>query len=102
MTSHTGTTAAAPAWGAFREARRSPGESRVRGGERALAPDLSLRVRGWTGRGAAALGALLALWAVLWTLFLVGVAAPAASARAALDTREAAAAPVASAAGSRP
>jgi len=99
MTSHNGTTMAAPAWGAFHDAT-SPAGRRVRRAERA---ELELRVRGWTGRGVAALGALLALWAVLWTVFLVAVVDPAASARAAPTSQRAATRPqVASAAGSRP
>lgn len=102
MTSHTGSMVAAPAWGAFREARRSPGGGRVRESERAGAADLSLKVRGWTGRGVAAFGLLMGLWAVLWAVFLLAVAIPAASARAVLDGREAARAEVASASGSRP
>jgi hypothetical protein len=99
MTSHNGTTMAAPAWGAFHDAP-SPAGRRVRRAERA---GLELRVRGWTGRGVAALGALLALWAVLWTVFLAAVVGPATSARTALAAERAAAGPqVASAAGGRP
>ncbi|HSN92053.1 MAG TPA: hypothetical protein VLS93_12560 [Anaeromyxobacteraceae bacterium] len=101
MTSHTATSVAAPGWGALRDGRRTPAERRAREGERAEA-DLRLRVRGWTGRGVAALAAVLALWAVLWAVFLAAVAEPAASARAALVAREAARTVVASAAGSRP
>jgi hypothetical protein len=102
MTSHTGTTIAAPAWVALREAHRSNGGGKARRGERREAPALGLRVRGRAGREVAALGALVALWAVLWTVFLVAVASPAASAHAALTAREGGTARVASAAGDRP
>jgi hypothetical protein len=102
MTSHTGTSMAAPAWGAFDHAP-SPAGRRVRPAERAGETALRLRVRGGPGRALFALGALLALWAVLWTVFLTAVVSPATSAWAALAAeREATRPQVASAAGSRP
>jgi hypothetical protein len=70
MTSHTGTTVAAPAWGAFREAAAA-GAAKA-GGERgeARSGGLRLRVR---ERPAAGLGILLAAWVLLWGTFLVAV-----------------------------